>query len=169
MEIVVQTCSKSHNNKLAKPLKCKLLFKKRTYKLPWWIKAGTILFLFTSHLIPIVLILSSFNFKLKIALYGFQTSNPTSKIGLLILLLFALKGIVAFGIFKEKIWAFRLGIIDSIIGIIICILQFGIIDLVANSTNITFEFRLEILILIPYLIYLSKNKKSWSKMIRHNQ
>ena len=128
-----------------------------------------LLFLFTGLLIPLIFILSSLDLKPNIALYGFQTSNPLSNTGLMILLLFTLKGIVAYGIFKERIWAFKLGKIDAIIGIILCILQFGIIELLDNSSSIRFEFRLELLILIPYVIYLSKNEKSWSKTIRDNQ
>lgn len=146
-----------------------MLFKNRIYDLPWWIKGGTILFLITSLLLPLVLILAFLEFKPGIALYGFQTSNPLGKIGLMILLLFVLKGIVAFGIFKEKIWAFKLGKMDAIIGIALCTLQFGIRDLIAKSTNIEFEFRLELLLLIPYLVYLIKNDKHWSEAINDSQ
>ena len=71
--------------------------------------------------------------------------------------------IESFDLLKEKDWAIKLGIIDSILGISICILLmlYPLINTEMKST-----FRIEIIFLIPYLLKLLKIKSTWENTIQ---
>lgn len=106
----------------------------------------------------ITLGLGFFKFKIPIALYGLQTNDPISLMGIILISLFILKGIVAFGLWTEKKWAVLLAIIDSFIGIIFCTYSTVVIT---NESTHSFPIRLEYFIIVPYIIWLFKIKKKW--------
>jgi hypothetical protein len=95
-------------------------YKRRRQLLPWWIKVFIWIFLVFGSIVPIGLIAAVFGYNFQIALYGLETNQPLSIIGLLLCVLFLLKGAVAYGLWTEKDWAVKLGIVDAIIGIAIC-------------------------------------------------
>ncbi len=95
--------------------------KKRLLLLPWWIKIFMWLFLVLGAFIPVTIILGIIGYSVEIALYGFETNQLFSVIGLGLVFLFLIKSITSFGLLKEKDWAIRLAIIDSVIGIVVCI------------------------------------------------
>jgi len=74
---------------------------------------------------------------------------------------FYTKAITAFGLWFEKDWAIKLGQIDSVIGIIICIYVMCIYPFIYEKAGFSFNLRLELLLLIPYLVKLSRIKSSW--------
>lgn len=132
--------------------------------LPLWIKIFSWIFLIISFAVPIVLVLGVLGYKAELALYGFETDEAFSAIGILILILFMLKGITAFGLLKEKDWAIKAGIADAVIGIAVC--AFVMIYALTNAGN-HFSLRLELVALIPCLVKLIKIKpqwESWSKV-----
>lgn len=135
---------------------------RRRALLPTWIKVFTWIFLIFGILAPISLILGVAGYQFNLSLYGLDTMEPITLIGILIISLFALKGTVAFGLWTEKTWAVNLAIIDAIIGIVICIiLTFAGPLMVAGEGHIRFNFRLELLFLIPYLLKMRKIKPDW--------
>ena len=77
----------------------------RKILLPLWIKIFTWLFLVISAFVPIVLILGVMGYKAQLALYGLETDEAFSLTGIIITAIFIIKGIVAFGLLKEKNWA----------------------------------------------------------------
>jgi uncharacterized membrane protein (DUF2068 family) len=96
-----------------------------------------------------------------LALYGLGSNEPFSITGILIILLFLFKGIVAFGLWTQKDWAVNFGLADAIIGIAICIFVMAIAPIINNPSEFTLGLRLELVVLIPYLIKLLKIKAHW--------
>ena len=130
---------------------------RRRLLLPWWIKIFIWIFFLFGLIVPFSIIFGVLGKSFQIALYGLETNHPFSITGLLLISLFVLKGIVAYGLWFEKRWAIDWGIVDAILGVIICTYTF-ISSLF--STN-SFQFSFELLLLIPYLIYLLRIKPKW--------
>lgn len=139
-------------------------FKKRRSLLPWWIKTFIWIFLVLGLIAPIGLIFGLLGFQFQIALYGLGTTDPTSIDGLYLMGLFILKGITAFGLWTEKDWAITLGQIDAILGIIICAFMMMIYPFFSNQTGFHLNIRLELLLLIPFLLKLGNIKSDWNKI-----
>lgn len=137
---------------------------RRKKLLPWWIKAFSWIFLVFSALAFFGIIFALFGYHYQISLYGLDTREPLSIIGVSIILLFLIKGVTAYGLLTETDWAITIGLIDAITGIVICTLL--MVYSSSGSTNMKFTFRLELLLLIPYLIRLRKIKSSWETTIR---
>ena len=100
--------------------------------------------------------------KFEINLYGFETSEPISVIGISMTLIFLFKALTAYSLLREKNWAITLGITDAIIGLALC--SFAMLYPLLNSNSgVSFTFRLELVLLIPYLLKLLKIKPDWEK------
>jgi hypothetical protein len=138
---------------------------KRKSLLPWWIKVFMWIFLIMGALAPIGFIFGILGYDFKLSLYGLETSDPVSITGICIILLFLLKGITSYGLLRETDWAIKLGMIDAITGICIC--SFVMIYSILNSSSAMFSFRLELALLIPYLIKLSKIKATWENIMQN--
>ena len=130
--------------------------------LPLWIKVFTWIFLVFSAFVPIIIILGILGYRAQLALYGLETNEPFSFIGIAITLLFIIKGITSFGLLKEKGWAIKTGIVDAIIGITIC--SFIMLYPIINS-EATFSLRPELIALIPYLLKFLKIKTEWKNFV----
>lgn len=131
---------------------------RRIQLIPLWIKIFAWIFLVFGAFAVIVFAIGIMGGSASLSLYGLSTNEPLSIIGIFITACFMLKGIVAFGLIKEKDWAIKLGIADAIIGIAAC--AFTIIyPFFLNE--IQFTFRLELIALIPYLVKLLRIKTQW--------
>jgi len=131
--------------------------------LPLWIKIFTWIFLVISAFVPVVLILGVMGYNVQLALYGLETDEAYSLIGIIITAVFITKGITAFGLLKEKDWAIKSGIADAIIGITICTLV--MLHPMINS-DVKFSLRLELVALIPYLLKFLKIKTDWENFVK---
>lgn len=129
----------------------------RKLLIPLWIKIFAWIFIVFGLITPIALIGGIIMHNFALSLYGLEANTPYSLIGAFVMALFIFKGIVAFGILKREDWAINFGIIDAVLGIIICIV---VMIYPANANN-SFLFRLELIALIPYLIVLLKIKNEW--------
>lgn len=134
---------------------------KRRSLLPMWMKVFIWIFIITGAIAPICLLAGLFGARAQLALYGLETTDLLSTTGLVISLLFLYKGIVAYGLWTEKDWAINLGIADAVMGIAICVYVTAIAPFVNNQAGLVFNFRLELVALIPYLIKLQKIKSQW--------
>jgi hypothetical protein len=125
-----------------------------------WIRVFAWIFMITGILSIPILIGSIFGLSNSLALYGLESNDGLSVIGISLTLIYLFKGIAAYGILKRTNWAITIAIIDAILGIIICmaIMLYSAIYLINN-----FNFRLELVLLIPYLIALIKINKSWAE------
>lgn len=134
---------------------------RRRNLLPLWIKVFVWIFMIIGAIAPLCLLAGLFGANVQLALYGLETNEPLSTAGLVICLLFLFKGIIAYGLWTEKDWAINLGVIDAIVGIIVCVYVMVAPAFADNQSGSTFSFRLELVILIPYLIKLLKIKPQW--------
>ncbi|HWJ29015.1 MAG TPA: hypothetical protein VNS32_20900 [Flavisolibacter sp.] len=126
-----------------------------------WIKIFTWFFMIAGGMIPIIFLIGLTGTPVQLALYGLQTDQAFSLYGIIISVLFAFKGIAAFGLWMEKDWGINMAIADAFIGILVC--SFIMLILPIMNTGYQFVFRLELVLLIPYLLKLHKIKLQWLK------
>ncbi|TWI81746.1 hypothetical protein IQ13_2765 [Lacibacter cauensis] len=134
---------------------------KRSKLLPWWIKIFMWIFLVISFFVPVLLVLAILGFEIQLAIYGLDTNRVFTFTGLLLVLVFATKGVVSFGFIKEKDWAVQLAMIDAIAGIIICVYTSYIQPLLSEDVSFSL-LKLELVLLIPYLVKLNRIKEQWA-------
>ena len=127
--------------------------------LPWWMKVFCWLFMVLSFFAIVCLIAGVFSIQLELSVYGFETYEPMSLMGLFILGIMLFKGYTAYALWFEKDEAIKLGIIDAWIGIVIC--TFSMLVLPFITENGELNLRLELVFLIPYLSKLQSLKKQW--------
>ncbi|HEX9511096.1 MAG TPA: hypothetical protein VF939_11490 [Puia sp.] len=131
--------------------------------LPWWMKVFIWIFIVMGGLSIPVFIIGLLGLHADLAFYGLETNQPISLIGILLMAVFLLKGVVSYGLWAEEDWAIVLGYVDAIAGILICLfVMFGLPYLYPMEGS-KFTFRLEILLLVPYLIKLQRLKSQWDK------
>ncbi len=136
--------------------------KRRRDLLPIWIKPFIFLFLALGILALYGIGRNSLGFESESTIYGLESYTVFSLMGIFLKSIMLFKAVVSYGLWMEKDWAIKLGIIDAIFGIIVCILVmvvFPFVDFIdgINELNIRFE----IFLLVPYLIWLLKIKKEW--------
>ncbi|KAA2243347.1 hypothetical protein F0L74_12650 [Chitinophaga agrisoli] len=139
-----------------------LAFPRRKKLLPWWIKTFAWIFLILSFFVPVAFVLSFLGFSSQMELYGIKPERASSVLGLILMALFVFKGIAAFGLLKERDWAIIVGMTDAVIGIVICTFMM-IMHPFGEGNGFTFNFRLELVLLIPYLIKLIKIRVPWAQ------
>ena len=131
--------------------------------IPLWIKIFAWIFLVFGLFTPLALIGGVIMHNFPLSLYGLEANTPYSLMGGLIATLFLFKGIVSFGILKREEWAVNLGIVDAVIGIIIC----AVMMFYSAYFNVQLFFRLELVVLIPYLIKLLKIRDEWKLAMKN--
>jgi uncharacterized membrane protein (DUF2068 family) len=107
------------------------------------------------------LIAGFFGFQFEMALYGLETNEPLSLIGLLICSEFIFKGIVSYGLWTEKSWAVNLAIIDAYISLAACVFSMIGLPFIGYGLSI----RLELALVIPYLLKLQKIQPQWNRTL----
>jgi len=132
---------------------------RRRKLLPWWIKVFCWIFMLFGFMAVVCLMLGFTDIKPNLAFYGFETNEPFSPLGLLVVSIGVLKGFTAFSLWFEKDYAIKLGKIDAIIGIVLCLISMIVLPFFQNGFNIT--FRLELALLIPFLIKLKRIENTW--------
>jgi hypothetical protein len=137
-------------------------FKRRRQLLPWWIKIFIWIFFIIGLSVPLAFVFGIIGHEFQLALYGFFTNEPLSLTGLFLIAVFALKGLAAFGLWFEKKWAINVGLIDALLGLIICLFLMFIYPLIDSSKTFIFPIKIEIFFLFPYLRMLLKIRKDWS-------
>ncbi|HWK03252.1 MAG TPA: hypothetical protein VNS58_06455 [Puia sp.] len=134
---------------------------RRRALLPWWMKVFAWIFIVTGALSIPVFIAGLMGFNAELSLYGLESYSSISFTGILTLTLFFIKGLVGYGLWAEKDWAINMGYADAIIGIFICL--FIMLGLRYFHPDSGFTFRLELLLLVPYLIKLRQLHPEWDK------
>lgn len=138
-------------------------FEKRTIirrkLLPWWIKTFCWIFMIMGSFAVGGLLFGVLGYPFDLSIYGFQTVEPLSIMGLLITGVLIFKGLTAFALYFERDHAINLAKIDAIAGIVLCMLSMVVWPIISEHTN--FSFRLEILLLIPYFLKINKIEYEW--------
>ncbi len=134
---------------------------KRRSLLPWWIKTFIWIFfvLGASAFAGIILGVLGINFQ--ISFYGLNTNQVFTVVGIILTFIFILKGIVSYALWTEKDWAISLGSIDALIGIVICLYVMIVEPFTKSNGLFSINFRLELILLIIFLIRLQKIKTQW--------
>ncbi len=127
--------------------------------LPWWMKGFSWLFILISVIGVISLPFAAFGMSFNLSVYGFETNEPLSLIGLLIISLFILKGFTAYSLWYEKDWAITLGYLDGLVGILICVSVMWLAPYLTDDFES--EFRVEIILLALFLWKLKKINPQW--------
>lgn len=147
------------------------IISRRRKLLPWWMKFFIWIFMFLSSYGLFMMfweIIGSpidLYFTGEVSIYGMETYDKYSLLGIFIITLILFKGLTAFMMWTEKDLAIKFGLIDASVGIIICItmmIVYPIFNLVNGFWNINLRF--EILFLIPYLIKCWKLIKPWDEL-----
>lgn len=131
--------------------------------LPWWIKVFSWIFLVFGVIVPVALIAVLLGYGIDLSIYGPTTTEPISLLGILIIVIFALKGMVSFGFLQQKDWAVKLGIVDAILGTAICVM---LMSYSLFISEIRFSIRLELILLTPYFMRLLKIKSVWESAVK---
>lgn len=127
--------------------------------IPSWIKVFCYLFLVFGFLGVVIFFLGIFDFDFNASIYGLESNIALSTEGIIIFIIFELKGIVAYGLLSKKSWAIKLAIGDAIAGLLICFFTM-FYPLIVSNGSYWGGIRLEIFLLIPYLIQMQQiNKK----------
>ncbi|MFK7969430.1 MAG: hypothetical protein AB8F95_03635 [Bacteroidia bacterium] len=133
--------------------------KKRRALLPTWIKVFLWIFAVTSIIAPFGFVWGLLGGSIDLSLYGLETNQPISLIGLSLVLLFAYKGVVSFGLWMGKHWGPDAGKIDAIIGIVACCFSMLVLPFLIEGQGLM--IRLELIALIPYFLVMRKIKQPW--------
>lgn len=131
--------------------------RRRSY-LPIWMKCFVWLFMTLGFVSLPFFLAGLFGIKFYFSLYGLETNVANSFMGFFLLSLFLYKFIVAAFLWFEEQLAVLLGIIDASVGILICC------DMMFNfpiKLSSGFNIRLEIVVLIPYLMQLVRMRRKW--------
>ena len=128
--------------------------------LPMWMKVFTWIFLISGSLGALAFLLMPFGISFEFSIYGIEATEP-SLFYFLVITIFVLKGVVALGLWTEKDWAITLGILDAWLGIMLCCAVMFVFPIVFAQNGFAFTFRLELAVLIAYLIQLNKLRRVW--------
>lgn len=131
----------------------------RRVLLPLWIKIFCWIFMIMGIASIICLIVGALGSTANLSLYGFETNEPLSLIGLFIVAIILFKGFTAYSLWFEKDYAIKLGKVDTILGIAICMASMVVIPYLQENSG--FTIRLEIALLIPFYIKLNKIEEEW--------
>lgn len=142
---------------ILEPLEKEITIERRKL-LPLWIKIFIWMFMIFGGFAVLAFIAGLLSVRFEGSLYGLETNDPLSITGIFIFSLFLLKGIVAFSLWTEKSFAVHLGIADALIGIAVCV---AVMVYPSLHPEARFSFRLELMLLIPYLIKLFSIKNAW--------
>jgi hypothetical protein len=129
---------------------------KRRDLLPIWIKIFIWIFLIFGVFVPIGLISGVLGYSFSSSMYGLDSYYTFTPTGIILLGIFSLKAIVAYGLWTEKTEAVDYAIVDAMIGIFLCIAV-----MIMGVSYGNFIFRLELLFLIPYYLKMKAIKDDW--------
>ena len=136
---------------------------RRRNLLPWWIKLFIIF-----HCFAIIVNISAIAFYLKglkpnLVAYGFNADNNYPYNLLVISCVLFTNFFVGMWLWFEKDSAIRFAIINSILGIGICI-----VSLIIDLLNGHFAYRLEIIFLLLFIYKLKNVQDEWSQLKINN-
>ncbi len=136
--------------------------KRRRTLLPWWIKVFCWFFMFFGIMAIVCLFLGLTNVKPALAFYGFETNEPFSPVGLLVIVVGILKGVTAFALWFEKDYAIEIGKIDGITGMVLCLVSMVVLPFLQDPFHLV--VRLELVLLIPFVNKLNTIRKEWESL-----
>jgi hypothetical protein len=132
--------------------------------LPLWIKVFTWFFMVIGALGPVGFVAGIMLGNFRVAIFGFDTTEPLSFEALLILGIFIYNGIIAYRLWTEKRDAVDLALYGAYLSVALCIASMVIAVLHGGLSA-----RLELVLLFLYITKLKKIKELWSLGISKSQ
>ena len=133
-------------------------YKRRRALLPWWVIGFLWIFMAFAALMPLAIVFGILRITFAVSLLGLSTPDPFSATGIFLILLFAYKGIVSFGLWTEKTWAVDLAKIDAALSTVVCL---GVMGYTFFGPDNSFSLRLELIATIPYYIKMNQIEYDW--------
>lgn len=137
---------------------------RRRELLPWWIKLfiAFLAFAIVSNIVAIGFYLKGM--KPNLVVFGFNADNHYPYCLLFVSFIFFMNFISAVLLWFEKDNAIKFALINSILGIVLCIVSF-----VMDLLNGHFIFRFEIIALILFVYYMKKIENEWNSLKSRNE
>jgi hypothetical protein len=129
--------------------------------MPVWFKVFCWIFMIFGAMGILNLMAGLLNYSFSISLYGLESDNVCSIMGILATAVFLFKGLTAYSLWYEKSNAITLGKIDAAAGIVICIVMMVVSPILEKGA---FSFRFEIIFLIAYYRKLSDIEYAWHNL-----
>ncbi|MEM6806221.1 MAG: hypothetical protein AAF696_32785 [Bacteroidota bacterium] len=95
-----------------------------------------------------------------------EIPSPFSLLGLFISAIFLLKAYVSYGLWTEQVWGVDWAINDGIAGILLCIVSMFVLPFLSSDSGIRIIFRLEILVLMPYIWKMRAIGLDWAERVK---
>ena len=128
--------------------------------MPWWVKTCVWIFIVFGAIAPIALVFALLGFSFEMSLYGLNAQGAYSITGFSLIGFFLLKGVTSVSLWMEKDWAINLGFVDAILGLVVC----GYVMIVPFFyPSYKLNLRLELVLMIPYLLWLIRIKPRWEE------
>lgn len=126
---------------------------------PMWIKVFGWLFILFGVVIPFTVVYSAINgAPVNFAMFGLSAHGSiTSPMSVFLILLFIALAVSAYGLLFGRAWGLMLCLVLGYVSLAICVTT----TVVTLVTSAGINIRLEIIVLIPYLIRLHKMKSEW--------
>lgn len=136
----------------------------RRLLLPLWIKIFIWIFMVTGVLAPVGFVVGTMLENFQAAIFGFETTDPLSLEGLLIISIFICNGIIAYRLWTEKRDAVEIAIYGAYLSVALCITS-TLIAIMSGHLSL----RLELVLLFLYIRKLREIKESWLLGISKSQ
>lgn len=137
--------------------------KKRRSILPVWVVIFCLIFMLMGAVAALSIPFALLGFSFNLSLLGLATQDPLSFNGLILNVLFILKGITGYSLFMGKDRGIDLGIMDATFSILVSIYVMLVLPNL-NSNSFQFSFQIEILFIIPYLFVMLSRRKKWKEL-----
>ena len=141
------------------PLQFGTLSIRRRDLLPWWTKAFCWLFMLMGVVSIVCLLTGALGYQASLSFYGFETTTPLSRIGLLLIAVMLFKGYSAYQLWFERDNAIAIARADAIIGVCLCIVSMVVMPFFQDGFKLT--FRLELVLLVFYWYKLNRIADAW--------
>jgi len=130
--------------------------------LPWWIKVFMWIFLVGGVFVIGIAAAAVFGITATLSIYGFDTSEIVSPVGILLVIVYSIKAVTSYGLIAQKDWAIKIGLVDASLGIFLCLVAM-IYPFLYGQWN--FSLRLELALLFPYLLRLLRIRVEWENSL----
>ncbi|MCB0602049.1 MAG: hypothetical protein KDC28_12510 [Saprospiraceae bacterium] len=125
---------------------------------PWWIQGILLLYLLLGLPLIVSLVLLIIGYNVPISLYGITSVEGSSILDVLLIILVGLKLLVGYLSLTGNNYAKQFAIIDGSIGILCCLFTGFIWPFIEGDQSVDLVFRLEMIVLIPYVVYFVRFK-----------
>ena len=125
--------------------------------LPLWIKFFVWFFFISIAAIPMAFIFAALGKPFTISLLGLSSAKPFSAMGLFLLALYAIKGVISYGLWTEKGWVITLAQADAVFSLAVCCFAMVYNMMVLHSLSLRFE----LIIIVFYFVKLRDIANDW--------